>query len=170
MVGDDNATAAFKRYWESPSRPPGSKLVFSTGRSLPLFESLCEEKASILPTPDMLCLAVGTRIFTRTAGGAWAEDATWTRSLDESWNSEFVREVAAGVVAALGSDSAHFLSEAEQNRHKISLGLRTEVVAAVEAEINGRLDQAGLTAKVREVGGRAGRVRRRAREIGRAHV
>ena len=68
MVGDDAATAEFTAAWSSQggSRlPPGSALVYSTGRSLESFAALIEEKAEVMATPDALICAVGTKVYRR---------------------------------------------------------------------------------------------------------
>jgi hypothetical protein len=42
----------------------------------------------------------------------------------EDWNFAAVMEVAAGAVAAVGEDNAHFRPEEEFTSHKITLGVK----------------------------------------------
>lgn len=63
MIGDDAATEAFTSFWHKVAPMTGSKLVYSTGRTLDSFLSLASEKGSIFATPDALICAVGTKIY-----------------------------------------------------------------------------------------------------------
>ena len=66
MVGDDAATAAFTAAWtEEGAFPPGSTLVYSTGRSLESFAALIAEKKGVMAVPDALICAVGTKVYKR---------------------------------------------------------------------------------------------------------
>ena len=68
MVGDDAATAAFTAAWtEEGAFPPGSALVYSTGRSLESFATLIAEKGDVMAVPDALICAVGTKVYKRVA-------------------------------------------------------------------------------------------------------
>lgn len=63
MIGDDAATEAFTAFWHKVAPLTGSKLVYSTGRTLDSFLSLASEKGAIFATPDALICAVGTKIY-----------------------------------------------------------------------------------------------------------
>jgi hydroxymethylpyrimidine pyrophosphatase-like HAD family hydrolase len=69
LVGDgpeaDAATAAFRDYWDGRGRLAGGVLVFNTGRSIGSVMSLLKEKAALMPIPDVIVTAVGTKIFRR---------------------------------------------------------------------------------------------------------
>ena len=66
MVGDDAATAAFTAAWTKEGAfPPGSALVYSTGRSLESFAALIAEKGDVMAVPDALICAVGTKVYKR---------------------------------------------------------------------------------------------------------
>ena len=172
MVGDDTRTAEFTAAWEGRavhgrgpygsftfdgsagvvSMPPGSSLVYSTGRSLESFESLAEAKGGILAVPDALICAVGTKVYRRRggegAGGEWTEDAEWTARLDEGWDFDVVMKAAAAAVRAAGDENAHFRPEEEFTDHKITLGVRDAHVAGASEAIRERCEAAGLTVKV----------------------
>ena len=62
----DAATAAFTAAWtEEGAFPPGSALVYSTGRSLESFAALIAEKGDVMAVPDALICAVGTKVYKR---------------------------------------------------------------------------------------------------------
>jgi hypothetical protein len=77
MVGDDAATAAFTAAWtEEGAFPPGSALVYSTGRSLESFAALIAEKKGVMAVPDALICAVGTKVYKRVDDSNAAKDKT----------------------------------------------------------------------------------------------
>jgi hydroxymethylpyrimidine pyrophosphatase-like HAD family hydrolase len=77
MVGDDAATAAFTAAWtEEGAFPPGSALVYSTGRSLESFAALIAEKKDVMAVPDALICAVGTKVYKRVDDSNAAKDKT----------------------------------------------------------------------------------------------
>ena len=80
MVGNDEYTHEFRKFWESDARHKDSKLVYSTGRSFESFLGLITSKRDILIEPDGLICAVGTKVFLRsgTPDDAWIEDEAWT--------------------------------------------------------------------------------------------
>lgn len=64
MLGDDAATRAFATFWAHMAAPAGSKLVYSTGRSLASFLELAKDKgAETLLKPDVLICSVGTKVY-----------------------------------------------------------------------------------------------------------
>lgn len=103
LVGDDGAARAFASYWALTAAPSGSRLVFSTGRALSSFEALAAEQgAELLPVPDALICAVGTRVY-RRGEGAWVEDAAWTAQLDAEWDLAAMREITYGAWRSAGA-------------------------------------------------------------------
>ncbi|CAL50185.1 HAD-superfamily hydrolase, subfamily IIB [Ostreococcus tauri] len=147
MVGNDEYTRAFRQFWESSAKPPGSKLVYSTGRSLESFTRLIEAKADVLVQPDGLICAVGTKVFQRAsddASTAWTEDVQWTAALDVNWSCELVTRAAQEAIDACGHENAHFQPADEQNRHKVTIGVRDEIVSEVETMIRQACDSNGL--------------------------
>lgn len=70
LIGDDEATAAFTRWWQSAAVPRGSRLVFNTGRSLSKCQALLAEKGAVLPEPDFLISSVGTKVGPHMASRA----------------------------------------------------------------------------------------------------
>lgn len=148
MVGDDASTSAFKEWWDTHGRPSGGKLAFSTGRTLEQFEELEEEKKGLLATPDVLVSAVGTRVYLRDGAGAWLEDAGWTARLDEAWDHDRVRDACYACLAQAGEERCHFRPKEEMNEHKITMGMRNDVVNVATRLLRGLLDGAEVEAKV----------------------
>jgi hypothetical protein len=63
MVGCDEATAAFTRWWHDEGVPAGGRLLYNTGRALDLFEKLLREKGHCMAEPDLLISSIGTRLY-----------------------------------------------------------------------------------------------------------
>ena len=63
MFGDDDASKAFKDFWERDARLRGACLVYNTGRALDKWLSLWREKSWCLAAPDHLITSVGTKVF-----------------------------------------------------------------------------------------------------------
>jgi hydroxymethylpyrimidine pyrophosphatase-like HAD family hydrolase len=168
MVGDDEATAAFTSVWtRAGAFPPGSALVYSTGRSLQSFAQLVEEKRGILATPDALICAVGTKVYRRVDApdppnlvettfrslasvfqndavsetSNWIEDLDWTASLDANWDFETVLEAARKAVELVGEDNAHLRPEDEFTEHKITLGVKDAYAEEVMDRIRDECSQ-----------------------------
>ncbi len=57
--------------------------------------------------PDAVITAVGTRVFSYDddgGGGGWVEDAAWSRSLDEGWSVQAVRQGVHAAMSMVGVD------------------------------------------------------------------
>lgn len=139
LIGDAAGLRAFASFWRDAAAPTGSRLVFSTGRSLPSFLALAAELGEALPTPDALVCSVGTCVYRPTPGGGWAEDAGWRARLDRDWDLEAATRVVASALASAGADNAHWRPAEEQNGHKLTVGVRAsharQVVAAIEVAL-----------------------------------
>jgi len=150
MIGNDAHTRAFRQYWESDAKPSGSKLVYSTGRSLGSYTRLIEAKADVMVQPDGLICAVGTRVFQPSDDKErlWVEDESWAQSLDVNWSCDVVTKAAREVIDECGHDNAHFRPAEEQNRHKVTVGVRDELVSVVERRIREACESSGLDYKI----------------------
>jgi sucrose-6-phosphatase len=84
LVGDDFAHEELNE-WLLNARSQGSKIVYSTGRSLTLYRELTTEAP--LFEPDLLIASVGTAIYTDLAG---EPDPAWSEKLQTGWNVEQV--------------------------------------------------------------------------------
>lgn len=76
----------FNALWEAKYRVD-SLLVFSTGRSLTLYQQLRKEKPMI--TPDIAIMSVGTEI---TYGNSMVPDNGWVEFLNQKWDKSIVLE------------------------------------------------------------------------------
>ncbi|GMH38515.1 hypothetical protein BSKO_06399 [Bryopsis sp. KO-2023] len=148
MVGDDEATKAFKNFWQKQAVVRGSVLVYSTGRSLQSFQELLREKRHCLNVPDVLVSSVGTKIYLNNGQGEWQEDQGWVATLDRDWNLNAVREAAYSALAEAGTDNMHFRPPEEQNEHKVTCGVNVSVLDKVVAHIQKALDANNAKAKL----------------------
>eukprot|EP00803_Ostreobium_quekettii_P004176 evm.model.scf_87.1 EVM.evm.TU.scf_87.1 scf_87:8029-14871(-) len=130
MVGNDAATGAFRDFWEQEAVLRGSVLVYNTGRNLQSFKGLLAEKSGVLAVPDILISAVGTKIY-RNNGGSFEEDEAWSSQLDKGWRLSAVREAAYSALALVGKEAMHFRPPEEQNDHKVTCGVRNDVLPHV---------------------------------------
>ena len=145
MIGDDQATAHFRDYWEQQALSRGSLLVYNTGRAIDKFEELCREKQHCLAMPDVLMSSVGTKVY-NWKSGAWTEDAEYAKRLDKAWKLEVVREATYAALAAAGKEKMHFRPPEEQNAHKVTCGLHKDVMDQVQQQIRERLQEDGVEA------------------------
>ena len=148
MVGNDEYTLAFRQFWESESKPSGSKIVYSTGRSFDSFAKLIEEKADVLVEPDGLICSVGTKIFQRSDTNGWVEDDGWTHKLDTNWSTELVIQAADVAIKGCGAENAHFRPANEQNEHKVTVGVKDEFVDTVQKIIHEACERDGIEVKI----------------------
>uniref|UniRef100_A0A7S3RAP8 Sucrose phosphatase-like domain-containing protein n=1 Tax=Dunaliella tertiolecta TaxID=3047 RepID=A0A7S3RAP8_DUNTE len=149
MVGDDAATAAFRNWWEEEAvtRGSGSVLVYNTGRSLDSFLGLMKEKGHFLAHPDALISAVGTKVHSFD-GESWREDAAWTAQLDKDWDLVAVRDAAYKALTQAGRDNMHFRPKEELNQHKVTCGVKVEVLDSVLASLAASFAAAGIKANM----------------------
>lgn len=148
MVGDDEATKAFRNFWQKQAVVRGSVLVYSTGRSLQSFQALLREKNHCLNVPDVLVSSVGTKIYINNGLGEWKEDQGWVSTLDKDWKLNVVREAAYSALAEVGTDNMHFRPPEEQNEHKVTCGVNVSVLDKVVAHIQQVLDANNAKAKL----------------------
>lgn len=138
MVGDDSATAAFKKFWEEEAVVRGGVLVYNTGRSLDSFVNLLNSKTDVLAHPDALISAVGTKVYEFT-GQKWREDKGWTAVLDKDWSVDVARDAAYQALHKVGKEKMHFRPADEQNEHKITCGVHMQALESVLETVEGVL-------------------------------
>ncbi|KAL3139446.1 hypothetical protein ABBQ38_003776 [Trebouxia sp. C0009 RCD-2024] len=146
---ENKSLLAFNELWKSHFQQD-CLLVFSTGRSLTLYNELREEVP--LGNPDVLICSVGTEIFFEKPGTDGAEpqpDKKWTQLLDQGWNRQAALDAAAQLPALVPQ------GESEQRPHKLSYHVKVKGDAAekVVSELESKLKAAGVTAKVIYSGG-----------------
>jgi sucrose-6F-phosphate phosphohydrolase len=147
MVGHDEYTRAFRDFWSSSAKPAGSKLVYSTGRSLASFNDLIAKKSDVMVEPDKLICAVGTKVFERSADG-WIEDDGWSKALGVNWSNAVVADAAKRAVDECGHENAHFRPADEQNEHKVTVGVKDEYASVVERMLRDACAASGLDHKI----------------------
>lgn len=90
LVGDDQALDDLNQRLSHHRNTYGSKIVYSTGRSLTSYRQLCSEKS--LLSPDALITGVGTAVYHDLDQ---APDPTWSRLLMQGWRRDDVAAIAA---------------------------------------------------------------------------
>jgi sucrose-6F-phosphate phosphohydrolase len=144
LVGDDEATLNFTEWWRSTGGPAGGRLVYNTGRALQLFLELLETKTHCLPEPDMLISAVGTKIYSKTPEGSWAEDMAYGSRLSAGWNLDSVRDGAYKALVKVGKDAMHFRPPHEMNEYKVTAGVLYAVLPHVLQSIEEDMSSKGM--------------------------
>jgi sucrose-6-phosphatase len=86
LVGNDEFLERFNNIFTNHCWPNGSKLVYATGRSLQLYQTL----RSKLLQPDMLITSVGSEIYTSDR----EIDSGWTEHISQDWDVDEVRKIA----------------------------------------------------------------------------
>ncbi|KAA6424811.1 MAG: sucrose phosphate phosphatase [Trebouxia sp. A1-2] len=146
---ENTSLHAFNKLWQSEFAQD-CLLVFSTGRSLKLYNELRDEVP--LGVPDVLICSVGTEIFFEKPGSDGAEpqpDKKWTQLLDQGWNRKAALEAAAQLSELKPQ------SESEQRPHKLSyiVSVKGDAAEKVVSQLEDKLQAAGVTAKVIYSGG-----------------
>ncbi|KFM25353.1 Protein GrpE [Auxenochlorella protothecoides] len=117
LVGDDEATAAFRDWWLARAMPAGARLVYNTGRALGLFEDLLCAKRGLLPEPDLL-LSAAVRDAAYAALAAVGRDAMHFRPPAEQNEHKVTCGVHVGALARVAQDVRERLA-----RHGVQLRL-----------------------------------------------
>ncbi|KAL2631682.1 hypothetical protein R1flu_016368 [Riccia fluitans] len=130
----------FNALWEAHYRH-NSRLVFSTGRSLVLYNQLRQEVP--LLTPDILIMSVGTEI---RYGDTMEEDLGWVKELDVEWNRDIIVEEAKKL-------NLKFQCDSEQRPHKVSFHVTKSDAPTVKEKLAAALKAHGLTTKFIYSGG-----------------
>jgi len=133
LVGDDAAMAILNQRLEAHRQQYGTRIVYSTGRSLPLYRQLTQEKP--LLSPDVLICAVGTEIYQNN----WQEpDPTWSNRLSAHWDRD-----AVGAIAAQFADLMP-QPDSEQRPFKVSYCVTPQAARELLPELSARLGDRGL--------------------------
>ncbi len=131
LVGNDSGLVELNQVLEQHRAQYGTVIIYSTGRSLTLYNQLRQEVSML--DPDILVLSVGTVIY---RDGGKHLDETWAEKLSQNWNRD-------EIVAA----AAHFADlvmqpTSEQTPHKISYFISEpaaqEVMPRLEASLSDR--------------------------------
>ncbi|MFB2837081.1 sucrose-phosphate phosphatase [Floridanema evergladense] len=137
LVGNDQALEEINEKLKHHRQEYDTKIVYTTGRSLTLYQQLAEEKN--LLTPDALVTAVGTEIYYQIGD---SPDAIWSEQMAIGWERELVINTAS-----------HFADltpqpETEQRPFKVSYFLSEVVAADVLFELEDLLQKRGLSVRL----------------------
>lgn len=142
MIGDDDATRDFVKYWLSTHVSRGSALIYNTGRDIESFKQLLKEKKGVMLVPDAVICAVGTKVYLRNGQG-WDEDRNWSGMISEGWDVAVVREAAYQALAKVGKEMMHFRPANEQNEFKITCGVNVTALdtamQTIQESLKGKL-------------------------------
>lgn len=120
LVGDDDALNQLNQQLSQHRQNYGTKIVYSTGRSLTLYRQLEAEKHLLVP--DALVTSVGTEIYYH---GSETPDAVWTENLAQEWDREVIVDAASQFPELVPQQ------ESEQRPFKVSYFLPGEVSVKV---------------------------------------
>ncbi|MEA5511242.1 sucrose-phosphate phosphatase [Crocosphaera sp. UHCC 0190] len=91
LIGDDIPLSLLNKILNKNRTDYGTKIVYSTGRSLYRYHQLIQEK-SILP-PDRLITSVGTEIYINPSDHNF--DLAWANEVSEGWDREGICAIAS---------------------------------------------------------------------------
>lgn len=137
LVGDDAAMIELNRILDNHRSQHGTTIVYSTGRSLALYQELASERALI--KPDILVLSVGTVIYHQDSE---MPDVNWSAKLDQGWDRDQVLTIASHFADLMLQPNS------EQTSHKVSYFLSEAVAEAVLPELKTALSDRGLAVQV----------------------
>lgn len=143
LVGDDRALEILNRQLDGHRQAHGTKIVYSTGRSLTSYRKLKTEKS--LLEPDALVTSVGTEIYHSNED---TPDPTWAKTLSQEWDRDLV-------VAS----TSHFSDlvaqpDSEQRPFKVSFFLTEEASVEVLPQLKSLLQERNLNVKLVYSGGK----------------
>ena len=143
LVGDDRAMAKLNEKLQQHRLAYGTKIVYSTGRSLSLYKKLKAEKN--LLEPDILVCSVGTEIYHQ---GSLIPDITWSQKLSSGWDRNLVLEISKTFTDLKPQPPS------ELGDFKISYFLTEEAAIKVLPELESCLLAQGLDIQVIYSGGK----------------
>lgn len=127
FVGDDQALIELSDRLQSHRQQYGTKIVYSTGRSLILYRQLQQEKN--LMSPDALVVSVGTEIY---LDGNENPDTEWSQILSPGWQRESILAITKQFPQLV------LQPDSEQRPFKVSFFLEEKssyILAQLEAEL-----------------------------------
>jgi len=136
LVGNDLAMVKLLDDLQLHRSQHGTKIVYSTGRSLHLYQELQESqkrKQRELIRPDILVCAVGTEIYHCNSKEELVLDQEWSKHLSYNWDRELVATTAANF------PSLKPQPESEQRPFKVSYFVREEKAVQIALELENLL-------------------------------
>ncbi|HLO87700.1 MAG TPA: sucrose-phosphate phosphatase [Nostocaceae cyanobacterium] len=147
LVGDDQAMTELNQNLELHRQQHGTKIVYSTGRSLFLYEQLNKQqtaKQKKLLQPDILICAVGTEIYEnyQDDNNNLTLNSQWKKNLSEGWDRNLVVKIS-GAFTDLKPQP-----ESEQRPFKVSYFLKEEIAVQILPELERSLLEQQLDIQV----------------------
>ncbi|MEX0270509.1 sucrose-phosphate phosphatase [Leptolyngbyaceae cyanobacterium UHCC 1019] len=142
LVGDDAAMVELNRILGDHRQQHGTKIVYSTGRSLSSYRQLKAEKP--LLDPDGLIVSVGTEIY---SAGSDSPDPIWAEVLSTHWDRD-------QVVAIANQFDLTPQPTAEQRPFKVSYFLAEAIAVNLLPKLQALLDAKGLETQLVYSGGK----------------
>lgn len=147
LVGDAAALIELNGWLTVCRELYGTRVVYTTGRSLSLYHQLVSEQE--LLTPDLLVVAVGTEIY----GDCGSLDRSWSRQLmrarpgTKRWNRDRIESIAASFTELLPQTAS------EQRPFKISYVLLDRLASTVLPRLRESLSSQGFDVEIVYSGG-----------------
>ncbi len=144
LVGDNQAMEKLNQRLNWHRQEYNTKIVYSTGRSLFLYQQLekeQEDKDKALLKPDILICAVGTEIYNYDDQYQLTLNEKWSEHLSQAWDRELVKQIA---------DNFHKLipqPESEQRPFKVSYFLEAHNIEIL-SKLENSLGNSGLDIQV----------------------
>jgi len=143
LVGNDRAMHDLNQQLEHHRQQYGTKVVYSTGRSLTSYSQLLTEKP-LLP-PDILICAVGTEIYHQGSGDP---DHIWSQKLAHGWDREQIITSAARFLDLKPQP------DSEQRPFKVSYFLNEQAAIEVIPDLEALFEDQGLDVQLIFSGGK----------------
>lgn len=148
LVGDDQAMAKLNQRLELHRQQHATKIVYSTGRSLFLYQELNKkqkDKQKELLQPDILICAVGTEIYYYQ--DKLTLNSKWSDHLSEAWDRDLVEKISAAFTQLKPQPAS------EQTPFKVSYWLEEKFAEQVVPELKHSLLEQKLDIQVIYSGG-----------------
>lgn len=145
LVGDDQAMEGLNRKLELYRQQHNTKIVYSTGRSLYLYQQLEQQqnhKRTALLQPNILICAVGTEIYSYNHQDQLIINNQWSENLSEDWDRELVVKIAANFTQLKPQP------ESEQRPFKVSYFLQEKTALQIVSDLEKALLQQSLDIQV----------------------
>ncbi|BAZ30470.1 sucrose phosphatase [Cylindrospermum sp. NIES-4074] len=150
-VDNDPAMVKLNQRLERHRQQHATKIVYSTGRSLFLYQELHKkqkERQKELLQPDILICAVGTEIYSYKDKDKLTLNSKWSDHLSEAWDRELVEKISAAFT------KLKLQPESEQRPLKVSYLLEEKFAEQIVPELKHSLLEQKLDIQVIYSGGK----------------
>jgi sucrose-phosphate synthase len=135
LTGDCEGLAEFNEYIARNRKY--LVLIYATGRDMIEFMNGITLEG-LLP-PDAAILSTGSEIYINT-GGSFLPDLNWRDIMKDSWEKEKIESIMKNVTGAV--------SQYKSEPFKVCYYAKPGAFGGIQAEIEGKLNDAGLLAKI----------------------